>query len=43
MLDQKPAASGFWYESPRNSVRGKQKDLTWKREGHTALNCREVG
>jgi membrane-bound inhibitor of C-type lysozyme len=41
-LDQKPAASGIWYESSHNSLRGKAQDVTWTRDGHGAKNCREL-
>jgi membrane-bound inhibitor of C-type lysozyme len=41
-LDQKPAASGIWYESPRNALRGKGQDATWTREGLGSLACKEL-
>lgn len=40
-LDQRPATSGVWYESSRNSLRGKQ-DLTWKQSGHQERTCKEL-
>jgi len=40
VLDQKPAASGLWYESPSSSLRGKG-DLTWSQNGRTRV-CREL-
>jgi len=41
VLEQRPAASGVWYESPRNSLRGKQ-DLLWTLDGGTPRSCSEV-
>jgi hypothetical protein len=41
-LVQKPAASGMWYESAHNSLRGKAQDVTWTRDGHGARSCREL-
>jgi heat shock protein HslJ len=38
VLEQRPAASGVWYESPRNSLRGKQ-DLLWTLDGGTPRSC----
>ena len=40
-LMQRPAASGIWYESAANSLRGKQ-DLTWTQRGRTPRSCREL-
>lgn len=41
VLEQRPAASGVWYESTRNSLRGKQ-DLLWTLDGGTPRSCREL-
>jgi hypothetical protein len=40
-LNQRQAASGIWYESPRNTLRGKQ-DLTWTHDGTPSRTCREL-
>jgi len=42
VLEQRPAASGIWYESQRNSLRGKQ-DLLWTQDGGMPRTCRELG
>lgn len=41
VLNQRAAASGIWYESPRNSLRGKQ-DLTWIQDGQPSRTCHEL-
>jgi heat shock protein HslJ len=41
-LNQKSTASGIWYESSHNSLRGIQQDLVWTRDGHGAKTCREL-
>lgn len=41
VLTQRPAASGFWYESSRNSIRGKD-ELTWTQDGRPARSCKEL-
>lgn len=41
VLDQRPTASGVWYESPRNSLRGKQ-DLLWTLDGGMPRTCHEL-
>ena len=40
-LNRRAAASGIWYESPRNTLRGKQ-DLTWAHDGNPSRTCREL-
>jgi len=42
VLDQKAAASGVWYESSRNTLRGKQQDLVWTQDGRGTRNCKEL-
>jgi heat shock protein HslJ len=41
VLEQRQAASGMWYESPRSSLSGK-KDLLWTLDGGTPRTCREL-
>jgi heat shock protein HslJ len=42
ILNQREAASGIWYESSHNTLRGKQQDLVWTRDGHGTRTCREL-
>lgn len=41
MLTQRPAASGVWYQSSNNTLRGKQ-EMTWTQNGRTPRTCREL-
>jgi heat shock protein HslJ len=41
VLEQRQAASGMWYESSRNSLRGKQ-DLLWTLDDGAPRTCREL-
>jgi heat shock protein HslJ len=40
MLDQRPAASGIFFEAAGESLRGKGQELTWSRTGAPPLTCR---
>jgi heat shock protein HslJ len=40
-LNRQPAASGIWYQSSRNSLRGKQ-DLVWVQGNSPSRTCREL-
>ena len=40
-LMQRQAASGVWYESSGNSLRGKQ-DLVWTQRGRSPRSCRQL-
>lgn len=40
VLTQQPAASGIWYESAGESLRGKGQEVTWSRPGQAPLVCR---
>jgi heat shock protein HslJ len=41
-LDQRPAASGIFYEAAGESLRGKGQEVTWSRPGVPAVSCRSV-
>lgn len=41
VLDQRPAASGIWYESTHNTLRGKGQEMAWTQDGR-ARSCREL-
>jgi heat shock protein HslJ len=38
VLEQRTSGSGYWYESPRNTVRGTDI-LTWTQDGRTPRRC----
>jgi heat shock protein HslJ len=38
-LDERPSESGVWYESQRNVLRGKGKDMTWILTGRSPRHC----
>jgi len=41
-LEQRPAASGTFYETAGESLRGKGQEITWSRPGAPPLTCREA-
>jgi heat shock protein HslJ len=41
-LDQRPAASGIFYEAAGESLRGKGPELTWSRPGAPPVSCRQT-
>jgi heat shock protein HslJ len=41
-LDQRPAASGIFYEAGGESLRGKGQEITWSRAGASPLTCRST-
>lgn len=41
VLAQQRAASGIWYASLRNELRGKGRDLTWTPSGASPVQCRQ--
>ena len=42
-LDQRPAASGFWYESVTHSLRGSGNEISYKDRQMAPRQCRAVG
>jgi len=41
-LEQRPAASGFWYESATHSLRGSGNEITYKDRQMALRQCRAV-
>lgn len=41
-LDRHESASGFWYSSSTNTLRGRGNNLTWTQEGRQPRLCQEL-
>jgi heat shock protein HslJ len=41
-LQRRPSDDGYWYESPRNTLRGSGRSVTWIQDDRTSRSCQEL-